>query len=206
MHKPSTATITMSVDKDKCKDVEILCISTVSRPISSCTSLLQQLNCTRHSVDGDGNCLYYAVAHQAGYIGRFSHGDTSVGQHLRTLALVCMQKYPEVRIEEGISQHQWEHKKLHILDQNEWGGDLEVRLLAIGINKEIVVIMGSGDTFTSARRFPCHPPPVPKMRGGIFIPLDIFELASQWTHYKPSPLLIIYNGINHYDSVLFMNS
>ena len=62
-----------------------------------------------------------------------------------------------------------ERKKLHILDQNEWGGDLEVRLLAIGISKEIVVITGFGDTFTSARRFPCHPLPVPKMRGGIFI-------------------------------------
>lgn len=122
VHKPSTAAITigMSVDKDKCKDIEILCISMVSRPIS-CTSLLQKLNCKRHSIDGDGNCLYYAVAHQAGYIGRFSHGYTFVGQHLRTLALVCMQKYPEVRIEEGILQHQWEHKKLHTLDQNEWG-------------------------------------------------------------------------------------
>ena len=86
------------------------------------------------------------------------------------------------------------------------GDDLEVRLLAIGISKEIVVITGFGDTFTSARRFPCHPPPIPKMRDGIFILLDIFELASQWTHYEPSPLLIIYNGINHYDSVLFMNN
>ena len=205
--KPSAARVAtaMSVDKDKCKDVEILCSSTVNRP-TSCTDLLQQLNCTRHRVIGDGNCLYYAVAHQAGYIGHSSHGDTSVGKQLRTLALICMQNYPGVRTEEGMSQHQWEQKKLYILDQNEWGGDLEVRLLAIGIGKEIVVITGSGDTFTSARRFLCHPPPVPKMRGGIFIPIDVFELSSQWTHYKPSPLLIIYNGINHYDSVKFVNN
>ena len=57
--------------------------------------------------------------------------------------------------------------------------------------------------FTCARRFLCHPPPVPKMRGGIFIPVDITELINQWKEHVPSPLLIIYNGINHDDSTTF---
>jgi len=116
------------------------------------------------------------------------------------LALIIMQKYPDVRIEEGLSQPQWEKKKMAILQSSEWGGDLEIRLLAIGIGREIVVLMKSGSSYSSARRFLCHPPPVPKMRGGIFIPMDIQDLLEEWKQYKPSPLLIIYNSINHYDS------
>lgn len=64
-----------------------------------------------------------------------------------------------------------------ILQSTEWGGDLEVHLLAIAIARQIVVITGSGDNFTSAQKFPCCPPPVPKMRGGIFIPIEITELC-----------------------------
>lgn len=168
--------------------------------------MLQQLNYRQHKVYGDGNCLYYAVAHQAGYTEHSSHGDNFVGKQLRMLALTVMQKYPGVRTEDGLSQHQWEQKKLCILQPSEWGSDLEVRLLAIGIGREIVVITGSGDSYTCARRFLCHPPPVPKMRGGIFIPIDITELPSQWKQYKPSPLLIMYNGTNHYDSTSFCES
>ena len=113
-----------------------------------------------------------------------------------------MQKYPGVRTEDGLSQHQWEQKKLCILQPS----DLEVRLLVLGIGREIVVITESGVSYTCARRFLCHPPPVPKMRGGIFIPIDITELPSQWKQYKPSPLLIMYNGTNHYDSTSFCES
>ena len=61
-----------------------------------------------------------------------------------------MHKYPDVRLEDGISQYQWEQKKLHIIQPYEWGGDLELRLLAIGIGKEIVVITGFDNKFTSA--------------------------------------------------------
>ena len=122
------------------------------------------------------------------------------------LALLCMHKYPDVRLEDGISQYQWEQKKLRIIQPYEWGGDLELCLLAIGIGNEIVVVTAFDNKFTSAQRFPCHPPPIPKMKGGIFIPVDISELSSKWKCYKPSPLLIIYNGRNHYDSKIFMNS
>ena len=187
------------------EDVQILFISTMDKP-SPVTNLLQQLQCIQHKIDGDGNCLYYAVAHQAGFSTRACHGDASISQQLRMLALLCMHKYPDVRLEDEISQYEWEQKKLHIIQPYEWGGDLELRLLAIGIGKEIVVITGFDNKFTSARRFPCHPSPIPKVKGGIFIPVDISELSSQWKCYKPLPLLIIYNGRNHYDSTIFMNS
>ena len=90
---------------------------------------------------------------------------------------------------------------MKILQPNEWGGDLEVRLLAIAIGLHVIVITGSRD-FKYARKFPCNPPPLPKMRGGIFIPVTITELLDQWEQYKPSPLLILYNGTNHYDSTI----
>ena len=73
-----------------------------------------------------------------------------------------------IRLEDGISVLQWEKKKIEILQQSEWGGDLEVR-------QDIIVITGSND-FKYASKFPCNPPPLPKMRGGIFIPVEITEL------------------------------
>ena len=99
-------------------DIEILNISTVHRPITH-LNVLQQLNYRQHKVYGDGNCLYYAVAHQAGYIEHSSHGDNFVGKQLRMLALTVMQKYPGVRTEDGLSQRQWEQKKLCILQPSE---------------------------------------------------------------------------------------
>jgi len=99
--RTSVAPVTteMLIKNDQCKDVQICC-----------TDLLQQLKCRRHRINGDGNCLYYVVAHQAGYIEHSSHGDTFIGSQLRMLALNSMQRYPGVCVEEGISQHQWEQK------------------------------------------------------------------------------------------------
>lgn len=196
---------TSDVEKiyETCHEVEILGASTIYGQTSH-IDVLQKLNCRRHNIIGDGNCLYYAVAHQAGYIELSSHGDPSVGQQLRMLALITMEKYPDIRTEDGLSQQQWEQKKLQTLQPRKWGGDLEVRLLAIGLGKDIVVISKSEDKYTWARRFLSQPPPVPKMRGGIFIPVNITELTSQWKQYKPQPLLILYNGVNHYDSTAFL--
>ena len=56
-----------------------------------------------------------------------------------------------------------------------------------------------------ACRFPCQPPPVPKMSGGIYIPLSTNQLCDQWKLLDPTPLLIIYNGHSHYDSTVKYN-
>jgi len=116
-----------------------------------------------------------------------------------------MQKYPVVRLEDGMTLQQWEQKKLQILHQGEWGGDLEVWLLAIGLSREIIVVTGSRNKFMFAGQFPFHPPPIPKMRGGIFIPMYVAKLLEQWKSYNPFPLLIINNSINHYDSTIFID-
>ena len=71
------------------------------------------------------------------------------------IAILCMHKYVDVRLEDGISQWQWGQKKLCIIQLYEWGGDLELCLLAIGLGEEVVVVTGS-DKFTSAQRFFCH--------------------------------------------------
>ena len=191
------------VENDDSEDVAIVCVSTVRRPLPP-PNLLQLLHHVQHKVYGDGNCLYHAIAHQAGFIEQNCHGDISVAKQLRILALHSMYKYPDVRTEDGSTLQQWEEKKMCILQSAEWGGDLELCLLAIAIGREIVVISGSGGNFTSARKFPSCPPPVPKMRGGIFIPIEIFKLLSEWKSYKPLPLLITYNGINHYDSTILI--
>ena len=104
-------------DNSRTCDVETLSISTSTTHMN----VLQQLHCRKHKVYGDGNCLYYAVAHQAGYIEHSSHGNIFVGKQLRMLALITMQKYPGVRTEAGLSQHQWEQKKLCIPQPSKWG-------------------------------------------------------------------------------------
>ena len=107
-------------DSKACDDDEIKIIGhskNYNPPLH--VNVLQKLNYRKHEVIGDGNCLYYSVAHQAGFIGRLSRGDICIAKQLRMLALITMQKHPSVRIEDGLSQHQWEQKKLRILHSNE---------------------------------------------------------------------------------------
>lgn len=193
---------TVSTD-DKTDDVQILGMTkTRSVPLDI---VLQYLHVKKHSVKGDGSCLYHSVAHQAGLVNKDSQGDEKISQHLRQLVLSMMWKYPDVRQEGGLSKIQWFQKRQEVLDMNEWGGDVDLRLLAIGLHKDIVVLTASGnENCTFARRFPCQPPPVPKMRGGIFVPLTTNELCSQWNSMNPSSLLTIFNGQNHYDSTIHL--
>ena len=95
---------------------------------------------------------------------------------------------------------QWLQKQQAILDPAEWGSDLELRLLAIGLKGDIMVITEVHDGSTYVRHFPSKPLPIPKMRGGNFISSN--KLCSQWASLNPTPLLVVYNGHSHYDSNL----
>ena len=166
-------------------------------------AILKQLNVSRHVIDGDGSCLYHAVAHQAGFIPKSSRGDRVTSNLLRQLVLKMMEKHPHVCMEDGLSSLQSLERKLAVTNPSEWGGDLELRLLAIGLKRDIVVVTSVDNREGSyARQFPCAPTPSQKMRGGIFIPLSCDELCSWWQCTAPSPLLLLFNGCNHYDSTL----
>ena len=166
--------------------------------------LLQQLNIKKHVVKGAGSCHYHAIAHQAGLISAGCQGDASISMQLRKLALAMMWKYPQVCEEDGTSKIQWFHKRQDILEPSHWGSDVELHLLALGLHRSIAVVTASagGQHATHARKFPYEPPPLPKMRGGIFIPFTTRELCELWKSWNPSPFLIIYNGHSHYDSTL----
>ena len=170
-----------------------------SLPLSS---VFQLLNLKKHSVYGDGSCLYHAIAHQAGFIDSNSKGCTTISKHLRQMVFKVMTDYPAVQLEDGLSIIQWLERKQAVLDPTEWGGDLEIRLLAIGLKRDIVVLTTVRDGASYARRFPSELPPIANMRGGIFIPLSTDELCRQWESLNPPPLLIVYNGHSHYDSTV----
>jgi len=65
--------------------------------------VLKNLNFARHSVNGDGSCLYHSVAQQAGFITKTSCGDKVVSNHLRQVVYKMMNEHPCVRLEEGLS-------------------------------------------------------------------------------------------------------
>ena len=62
------------------------------------------------------------------------------------------------------------------------------------------MLTGGSNSATYACRFPCQPPPIPKMMGGIFIPVTTEEMCQHWESYIPQLLLILYNGHSHFDS------
>jgi len=191
----------MTTKKNPLEEMTGIKITSVIKGSSSTLlSVLQTLSVRKHSVIGDGSCLYHAIAHQAGLISKESRGDNTISMLLRQTASRIMTEHPVVRLEDGLSPLQWLQKKQTILDPAEWGGDLELRLLAIGLKRDIVVITDVHNGSTYARQFPSKPPPIPKMRGGIFVPWTSVELCSQWTSIEPTPLLLIYNGHSHYDS------
>ena len=94
-------------------------------------------------VKGDGSCLYHAVAHQAGLISASCQGDTSISMRLRKIALAMMRKYPQVREEDVMSKLQCFQNQQDILQPNHWGGDLELRLLALGLHRNIIAVTAS---------------------------------------------------------------
>jgi len=188
------------------KSVDTLDVQITGESQASTVSIqmvLQHLNLRKHPIKGDGDCLYHSVAHQAGLVAQLSKGDEYISQQLRKVALSTMLNHADVRTESRLSVNQWKQKQQEIVKSGTWGGDTELRLLAIGIQRDIVVITAqTGHGCAFARRFIHQPPPVPKMRGGVFIPLSASELCTQWNTTTPLPLLIIYNGRNHFDSTV----
>ena len=97
-----------------------------------------------------------------------------VSIYLRRLTLLTTLNCPAVQLEGNLSQQAWLDKQQQMLNKNEWGSDVELRLMAIGY---IIVITDSvGSVF--ARKFPKEPPPIPKMKGGVFIPMTSSELCA----------------------------
>ena len=123
--------------------------------------VLKQLKLAQHTIHGDGSCLYHAIAHQAGFIKRASQGNPMISNHLRYLVMKTMTEHPDVRLEDGLSVIQWLEKKQKILNVSEWGGDLEIRLLAITLHREIVVLT-SGIDGSYAESFPVNFPHYPR--------------------------------------------
>ena len=82
-------------------------------------------------------------------------------------------------------------RKQIILNSCEWGSDLEVQLLAIELKRDIVVLTSARDGGSYAHRFPYEPPPIPKMQGGIFIPISTNELREQWISINLHPFTVI---------------
>ena len=87
----------------------------------------------KHSVCGDESCLYHAIAHQARFIDGGSRGCEIISGQLRLMVAKVMDDYPVVCLEDGLSTTQCLKRWQVILNPAEWGGDLEVRLLAIGL-------------------------------------------------------------------------
>ena len=63
-----------------------------------------------------------------------------------------MLNYPAVQLEGNLSQKAWLDKQ-QVLNKNEWGSDVELRLMAIGLKRNIIVITDSVVS-VFARKFP----------------------------------------------------
>ena len=118
-----------------------------------------------------------------------------------------MERYPEVCEEAGLTLEQWKDKTNNILKNSHWGGELETRLLALGLGIDILVLTYDQESQTvNVRLFPPQPRPVPKMNSGICQSITLDELYSRWWErcghtYTFGPLVILHNGKDHYDSV-----
>jgi len=115
-------------------------VSTQRNNLLPVSAVLKQLNVSRHLIDSDGSCLYHAVAHQAGFIPKSSRDDRVTSNLLRQLFCKMMDEHPNVCMEDGLSYLQWLERKQSVMNPSKWGGDLELRLLAIGLKRDIVVI------------------------------------------------------------------
>ena len=180
-------------------DVHIVTVK--SKNLMSLDTVLRKLHVVKYMVKGDGSCLYHVVSHQAGLISITCQGDEKISMHLRKIAQDVMGKHPAVRLESTLSKLEWLKKQQEIITSNTWGGDVEIRLLAIGLHRDIAVITAASNGSTFARTYPSVSPPIEKIKGGLFNPLSSEQLCKEWHSQKPTPLLL-FNGNNHYDSTV----
>ena len=128
----------------------VMFVKDVPAQSQSWSQVMKHLGLRRHAVRGDGSCMHHAVAHQAGLIEATGHGDVSVSAQLRQLAVVAMRQHPGIREEDGLNLAQWQAKEALIQYPAHWGGDLELRVLALGLGKGIIVLSGGGENTASA--------------------------------------------------------
>ena len=165
-----------------------------TEPAKTTSTPLGDLSLSVHPVFGDGSCLYHAVAHQAGLIPQASRGERAASTRLRQLVRTVMDRHPQIRQEDGMSEASWEEKKEIVTRPASWGGDVELRLMAVGLKRDILLLCLERGSVTTARLFPRTPPPL-RMRGGVFHPVPLSEVRHHLHHF-----VIIYNGHQHYDS------
>ena len=73
--------------------------------------------------------------------------------------------------------------------------------MAIGLKKEVIVLIDSTVENVSARKYPYQPPSVSIMKGEVFIPLTCGKLYAQYDSFScHNSLVLLYNGRNHFDS------
>ena len=89
-----------------------------------------------------------------------------------------MLSYPAIQLECLLSDKDRKAKQQQVLTTSEWGGYIELRLMAFGLKRDILIITDSSVGSVFARKFPYYPPSVPKMKRGFFIPVSSNELCS----------------------------
>ena len=167
----------------------------ICEPFVDC--VLQNLSLRVHRVAGDGNCLFHAIAHQCG---RKESKATAV--ELRHLCATVMEKYPHIQREDGLSDEQWIKRKDVVQDKKRrvWGGDLEIRLLALGLKLDIVVITNETNGTSSARLYPAEAHPTGNMNGGIFFTVKTSKISEILQNRSNKYIVILYNGVDHFNT------
>jgi len=109
------------------------------------------------------------------------------GEHLRHLVLLTMLNYPAVRLESVLSEEEWLVKQKKVVQSANWGGDVEVQLMSMGLKRNII-----SQFITTYSK---------NEGGGVFLPLTYDDKRSTKDLLYNSSY-VIYNGCNHYDSTV----
>lgn len=112
-----------------------------------------------------------------------------------------MDRHPGLQRIENLSPVAWAERRQLILRPSSWGAALELRLLALGLAHDIVVLTGGSSAIAGARIFPCTAHTATRhMAGGHFEVQSLNDIAHRYHDCDPRPYFIIFNGRDHYDS------